>query len=492
MSKSNWAGGSGWKAIADPTAKLSGRVLVATAGVSQFAEDYLLTLAGTTTAFDKAHYATQINYAFPSDVSVTTFNAGMLGLISRATGLTSTPITAQDCYLARINARDSLAQIIRRNAGVETTIAQSTLPTNTFSFGVLHTMRLNTYGTNPVNLQFLVDDTTLVTVGDSSSSALTTGYAGIQVNGGTAYVDNFTLLEFTEDGTDPYTGWVPTSSFTTNQLIAWYKSESGISYHDSASKTVDQWDDQSGNAIHLSKADTTTYASATRPVLVEDSTIKAIRFDNAEHQMLAANWNIKLALRTADKGICWAALVKTYKEPIGDIATSSIGDDQTIGSMLNVGRNYDFQFFNDPTSSDALKTIRFRNGASSAFSSGTTAYSIGDYSIYVFNANGTTPTAGTTDRGFFRNGTQIIDFTTNAPSNIDESSEPPLLVGRRSIQDQSLEDHAYGTFDIVEMQLYGETILGADRTKVEGYFAWKYGLQTLLPSDHPYKNSQPS
>lgn len=453
MSKSNWAGGSGWKAIADPTNKLSGRVLVATAGVTQYAEDYLLQLAGTTTSFDTEHYATQLSYAFPSDVSTTTFNGGMLGLISRATGLTDTPIKAENCYLARINARDSLAEIIRRNDGEETTLASAVLPTSTYTFGTLHTMRLNTYGSDPVNLQFLVDDTTLVTVGDSSTSALTTGYPGIQANGGTAYCDNFTILEYDASGTDPYTGWEPTSSFTTNQLIAWYKSDSGIKYDNASTKTINRWSDQSGNAIHLNKTTAVDFSLGTPPKLVESGGISSIRFDNTGHNVLAASWNSKLALRTANKGVCWAALVKTYKEPIGDLATGNVSEDQTIGSMLNVGRCYDFQFFNDPTSSDALKTARFRSGTSGAFSTGTTVYSIGDYAIYVFNANGTSVVAGTTDRGWFYNGTQINDYTANAPSNVDEDNEPKLIVGRRSVQDQSLEDYAYGTFDIVELQL---------------------------------------
>ena len=141
-----------------------------------------------------------------------------------------------------------------------------------------------------------------------------------------------------------------------------------------------------------------------------------------------------------------------------------------------------------------MKTARFRSGASGAFTTGTTVYNVGDYAIYVFNANGTSPSAGTTDRGWFYNGTQINEYSANAPSNLDEDTEPQLIVGRRSLQDQSTanEDYAYGTFDIVEMQLYSDSVLGAERTKIEGYFAWKYGLQSLLPSDHPYKNSQPS
>lgn len=492
MSKNNWAGGSGWKAISDPTKKLSGRVLVATAGTTQFAEDYLLTLAGTTTAFNVDHYGIQLSYAFPSGVSETTFNSGMLGLISRATGLTNTPIVADNCYIGRINARDTVAEIIRRNNGEETMLASSILPTSTYSFGVLHTMRFNTYGDNPVNLQFLVDDTTLVTVGDSSTSALTTGYAGIQANGGTAYCDNFTILEYDSGGSAPYSGWQPNSAFTSNQLIAWYKADTGITYDNSTTKTIANWNDQSGNSFNLVKTTGAEFATGTPPKQVTNDGITSIRFDNTQHNILKGVYGSKLALQTTNKGICWAALVKVYKEPIGDLVTGNIGEDQTIGSMFSVGRNYGFQFFDDPTSSNALKTIRFRSGTSSVFSSGVTSYSVGDYAIYVFNANGDTVVAGTTDRGWFYNGSQVATYSNSAPSGVDQGVSPNILVGRLATQDQALENYAYGTFDIVEMQLYADTLLGASRTKIEGYFAWKYGLVSLLPSNHPYKNVEPT
>ena len=45
--------------------------------------------------------------------------------------------------------------------------------------------------------------------------------------------------------------------------------------------------------------------------------------------------------------------------------------------------------------------------------------------------------------------------------------------------------------------LFGEVVMLEDvstnaRQKVEGYLAWKWGLQANLPSDHPYKNGAPT
>ena len=39
--------------------------------------------------------------------------------------------------------------------------------------------------------------------------------------------------------------------------------------------------------------------------------------------------------------------------------------------------------------------------------------------------------------------------------------------------------------------LYLATITEEDRQKIEGYLAWKWGLETALPADHPYKNAAP-
>ena len=35
-------------------------------------------------------------------------------------------------------------------------------------------------------------------------------------------------------------------------------------------------------------------------------------------------------------------------------------------------------------------------------------------------------------------------------------------------------------------------IYGYDRQQLEGYLAWKWGLEANLPVDHPYKNAAPT
>ena len=47
------------------------------------------------------------------------------------------------------------------------------------------------------------------------------------------------------------------------------------------------------------------------------------------------------------------------------------------------------------------------------------------------------------------------------------------------------------TGNLLEMLVFS-AITQADRYKVEGYLAWKWGLQSSLPADHPYKTLGPA
>jgi hypothetical protein len=62
-----------------------------------------------------------------------------------------------------------------------------------------------------------------------------------------------------------------------------------------------------------------------------------------------------------------------------------------------------------------------------------------------------------------------------------------------------LETLQIGTFNdqywqgyVAEILVYTGTVSNSDRQTMEGYLAWKWGLQTSLPTSHPYKLSPPS
>ena len=45
---------------------------------------------------------------------------------------------------------------------------------------------------------------------------------------------------------------------------------------------------------------------------------------------------------------------------------------------------------------------------------------------------------------------------------------------------------------IAEVAFFNHPLETTDRQRVEGYLAWKWGLQANLPVGHPYKNAPPS
>lgn len=46
--------------------------------------------------------------------------------------------------------------------------------------------------------------------------------------------------------------------------------------------------------------------------------------------------------------------------------------------------------------------------------------------------------------------------------------------------------------DYCELVIFNSLLSDTDRQLTDGYLAWKWGLQSSLPSDHPYKNAAPS
>lgn len=83
---------------------------------------------------------------------------------------------------------------------------------------------------------------------------------------------------------------------------------------------------------------------------------------------------------------------------------------------------------------------------------------------YIWNYNGTTSYSASTSY----NG-PLTGLTINTGTYPGESSD----------------------CDVAEIVLYNSVVTTLQLQKIEGYLAWKWGLQANLPSNHPYKNSPP-
>ena len=210
MAKSNWNGSSGWGAISDPTGVLSGKVLVGTAGLSSTAEDYLTQVVGTSSSFEATNYSSQIQFAWPVSTSAHPFASGVLGIINRSYTYSGDPQTAQNCYIGELDYAQNKVNIIRRNDGVETIINTGTLPEDAITRGTSHTLEFRTYGTTSVTLQLLLNNSIVANVGDTSANKLLSGNPGLKVSSGTVYINDFAVMQYTDDGEAPK-DWTPDS-----------------------------------------------------------------------------------------------------------------------------------------------------------------------------------------------------------------------------------------------------------------------------------------
>ncbi len=443
MSKSNWKGSSGWGAIDDPTGVLNGRVLVGASGVSSITEDYLIQVVGTSTDWDKIHYASKMDYAWPN---TSEFASGTLGLIARAGTYTGDPSQASNCYIGQFSENDNTVKIIRRNSSDDSTLVTASLDLNTISKGPKHTIEFRCYGTNPVNLQLLLDNNIVASVGDINANRITSGEPGILVSSGTVYLDNFAILEYTEDGEAP-SDWVPTDiSGAGLSLMAWYNAQAGVT-----GTTVTSWADQSGNGNDAS--------SASGPIAIGSAIngLTMLRFDGTTQYLSAAD--------SSSLDISSGSNLSIFV-----LVDPRFGNTQN--TIVSKGANYRFGL--EDTSGVANHAAHFV---------GTTNVYSADNSI----TNNAAQIIGiVSGEGFYIDGSAGITTTITA----DNPNSEVLEIGR--VQASIAGTTYYFDGDIAEIVMVSGKIETGERQKLEGYLAQKYATWPRLPSNHPYKYITPT
>jgi hypothetical protein len=83
-------------------------------------------------------------------------------------------------------------------------------------------------------------------------------------------------------------------------------------------------------------------------------------------------------------------------------------------------------------------------------------------------------------KNLYTNG--VIDASNSSGSGYLENG---LTVGSNVAGNQNLDGA------LAELIMINGSISTADRQKIEGYLAWKWGLQGDLDAGHPYKNERP-
>lgn len=484
MSKSNWKGTSGWSATDDPTGVLTGRVLIGSAGATATNSDYLVQNIATGVTFDKVHYASKLEYGWPSGSGTHPFAGGKLAILARSAGFTTaTPSVSETYYTGELDVENNQVNIKRVVSRSMTTLMSATMPSTAFSRGVKHTMEFICTGVTQVSLQLIIDDDVVANIGDTSNEKLTAGgYAGLMVSQGTVYIDNFGVYEFTSDGDSASALWLPSDVPATAALSAWYKADTGTTV---AGTSVTQWNDQSGNANTLAIA-----AGVSCPVQVSNdlNNLNVIEFDGTDDFMQATG-TATLSLRTKTGASLFAVM-----KP--DNSGTTAGN-TTLGTLFNKGTagatetRYAFSTFANSASSTTNAMAYYKDQASTAviqsvsFTTNNTT-STSNYGIYGFVTDEAALASGTT-YGFWINGTGYQTASTSNTLGTDNVADP-FNVG---VNHPSGINKNFFNGKVAEIILIDGELGTVDRQKVEGYLAHRYALTGLLPASHPYKTISP-
>jgi hypothetical protein len=266
--------------------------------------------------------------------------------------------------------------------------------------------------------------------------------------------------------------WTPEMLTTT----AWYDA-SDLSTITESGSSVSQWDDKSGNARHI----TQTFGSDQPTTGIRAiGELNAIDFDGVGDFLIKADADVANIFPDGKKIFVFtiadleigsdAAMLAYFSNSGGITGTSEYNGFGGSGSILeaHMGLN----------SGKTDPFIMNEDGAARAIATGSLLDQNPHMLMGVFDR-----TASTIGAEIWLDGTLEATDTDSPKSSLTCDT---FIMGRS----------AFGVSDRRTDGGVGEVIIVHDidespRQKIEGYFAWKWGLVANLPVDHPYKNSAP-
>ena len=285
--------------------------------------------------------------------------------------------------------------------------------------------------------------------------------------------------------TAAYSGWKPDDDWNNNQLIVWLRVEDGLSVD--SSNDVTSWVDKMNSFSFTTQGGVNNTSSGNKPSKTQTAGGQEfIRFDHTNHEFLSARHNIKMNLSSTN-GVTIVAFIRKNS------ANTAIGDADYSGAsykklpIINHGRSYRLQALDD---SPYNMAVQFENGSSSVNDDNNFKT---DFTIIIWTSSAVSGYTG--EQGLYVNGTKEIT-STYVPTNTDESTSPDMRLSRDediTYGDPTTQyNYAFGSMDLIEIQVFNTCVHDNEREKIEGYLAWKYNYTSLLPSSHPYKTTQPT
>jgi len=229
-------------------------------------------------------------------------------------------------------------------------------------------------------------------------------------------------------------------------LQVWLDANDTATITQDATSNISQWSDKSSNGLN---AVTNSYVGWAVPKYVSTGTTKYVSL--APNQALyipsypyTTSWSVFSCMCNVTLGGRW------YISPYNDLEIV----------LMGMGHNGANKIFPDKL-----------GGVSDA---------TGSHIEYTSAEN----TNGTGAYTYYRDGS-LID--SNNTANGIPSATVRMGIGANGASGFDID----GTYYPFEILMFNQYLGNTDRQKVEGYLAWKWGLQTSLPIGHPYKSAAP-
>jgi len=278
--------------------------------------------------------------------------------------------------------------------------------------------------------------------------------------------------------------WPSTASWTPADLAdlrAWYKADAitGLSDGD----PVSTWSDSSGGGYDL------TQTSTARP-LYQTNTLNGlpvVEFDGSDdfiEASTAADWAFLNTAGGAEVLAVWKAGTSADPEGINALFATN------RGSVLNQGA-YTFHDSRSALPRDDVIASAVRNSETGGTGDNYYLAPTGDDFMPANTAallNVTFDCSNSTADYKVRhrlNGGTAVGGNTSTKTASTSNPLDPLRLGYLNGSVGFLNGY------IAEVVICDALLSGTDREKVEGYLAHKWGLESNLPSTHPYKSSAP-
>jgi hypothetical protein len=213
------------------------------------------------------------------------------------------------------------------------------------------------------------------------------------------------------------------------------------------SLNLTQWNDKSGNGVNYSRTFASTTVFPTYEANVQNS-LPGIRIANNEQRLgPAANFPVISAGQTT--------IFNAMRILTGCSGTfTDVNSFQTLSFNTRQGSTYDTNITNGA-------------GGNVGIVSASSYDPLNKSAIFVMNTNGGT-------FSLFLNGAADGSITGATTGNVSMS---PTF--NRDVT-------AIGSFFALETIIYSTSLSTAQRQQVEGYLGWKWGLQSNLPTTHPF------